>query len=157
MAAKSTPEPKQPTMPSTLGIPWDKALHAGVGYISADGTRKLEDFMGIRDRYSIAPIMVAALLASAKEGIDSETPGNKWDWSDWLATMGGASANYTFDLPNLIKRNKQDYGVVKNNNLTFMPEDKRPNLVDVKQDMSGVAEKLMKLLEKEGGITNAKE
>lgn len=85
--------------PETFGVPWDKALHFGVGYIAAD----LMDDLG---RKTAAPhwkrvlvsLGLGLLLASGKEALDSVTPGNKWDWQDWAATVAGSGVAITFNF-----------------------------------------------------------
>lgn len=74
--------------PSTLGIPWDKALHFSAGYISSDVTQTFFLKHGAGPWTSrLAGLTVATLLAS--------TPGNRWDWQDWGATALGSVCSIT--------------------------------------------------------------
>lgn len=78
------------------GIQEDKQLHFAVGYIGADLVNVAGTWADLPPwkRRAVA-IFSMVLLASAKEGIDSITPKNKWDWQDWGATVGGAGIDIT--------------------------------------------------------------
>ncbi len=72
------------SMPKTFGIPWDKALHFGAGYIVADMSLFLEKKTGIKDRYALGPFFAVATIAAVKESMDPV-----FDWNDFAATLFG--------------------------------------------------------------------
>lgn len=76
------------------GIQEDKQIHFAVGYISSDFFATKAEKMGASIWESRAIGLGSALcLATAKEGVDSLTPKNKWDWQDWTATVLGSVVN----------------------------------------------------------------